>query len=462
MDRERRIVRGIYLLYIFLIPLERVFYRPTNMGMVLTMISASTIVMFVGFIIMVLKDRNALFPRKLNMFWGLFCFMSVYSLVVAYFVSMFQPFYHGHSVLLLPMTEICVYFAVIMSLLYNYHYLTTEFSLIDLRKPLSYSAWLVIIVGFLQLGIINGNGPCLVIYTALTKVFFLLPPEAILTSERGAMCWGSEVSTFFNCFILLIPYLFILGWGDLFNNREKRIYKIQTILLLFIATQSGSSSVSIGLVFFMMCAIMFICHIKISKKVVIGANLVGLTMSCLYTIDINFNTGDHQSFEYQAVGKVVDRKNKSTQNRSSTVAVDMKEFVKFPVTGVGDGLQGLWYNELTPSWTRSSEEVQTTLKKGIVNGGGNFFPAYLAAFGMIGIIVFLLFLRSYMRVFRTSYIAGIKEWRNMFNMAISLAMLVMWYMMTPRLNEFLILLIVLPCISRCQEQKLMIKSDKRQ
>lgn len=44
--------------------------------------------------------------------------------------------------------------------------------------------------------------------------------------------------------------------------------------------------------------------------------------------------------------------------RSSSIVNDMKIFFKYPITGVGDGLQGYWYNENLPIIYLASTEVQ--------------------------------------------------------------------------------------------------------
>lgn len=106
---------------------------------------------------------------------------------------------------------------------------------------------------------------------------------------------------------------------------------------------------------------------------------------------------DQESLDYILLGKITDTENHSTMMRSSSIVNDMKIFFKYPITGVGDGLQGYWYNENLPIMYLASTEVQDLAsgKNGIADGGGAYFPLMLSAYGLIGVFFLFLFLGGY-------------------------------------------------------------------
>lgn len=125
------------------------------------------------------------------------------------------------------------------------------------------------------------------------------------------------------------------------------------------------------------------------------AFFAGLAVAVLYSLDLSSSdaiNSDKESFEYVLVGKIQDRDNLSTAMRASTVINDMKIFYDYPFTGIGDGNQGYFYRQNVPMWVVASEEVQSLMHgTKIANGGGNFFPSFVSAYGLIGVVFFYFF-----------------------------------------------------------------------
>ena len=133
--------------------------------------------------------------------------------------------------------------------------------------------------------------------------------------------------------------------------------------------------------------------------------------------------------------------------RASTVINDFKVFTDFPIAGVGDGNQGFFYEENQPSWTLASDEVSSLIRTHTIpNGGGNFFPAYISAYGIIGILVLALFVINYKKLYCSSFLIQDKRINTIFQIAIILFLFAAWHVVGIKQSETIIFILSLPCI----------------
>ena len=179
---------------------------------------------------------------------------------------------------------------------------------------------------------------------------------------------------------------------------------------------------------------------------------MGFFIVVLYTLDLNVDTqsasSDKDSIEYILLGKLVDKENGSTAMRVSTVCNDMKIFLSYPLTGIGNGCQGYFYNNNIPLWTRFAEEVQRSLNYesgSISNGGGNFFASYISGYGLIGIIVLFLLIRQYQIRLKKSVVNYNIVAEFTFATCIIVFLLAGWYVQTIEDNKLMFML-ALGCV----------------
>ena len=146
--------------------------------------------------------------------------------------------------------------------------------------------------------------------------------------------------------------------------------------------------------------------------------------------------------------KFQDRENYSTMMRASTVVNDVKIFINNYGIGVGDGNQGYWYKDNVPEWCLSSVEVQDIISSHTIpNGGGAFFPSFFSAFGMLGAIALIMFLRKYRKAYKIFQINGNRRVLFIYQIAIVIFLFSGWYTMGIKKSETLIFILTLPCIS---------------
>jgi hypothetical protein len=373
--------------------------------------------------------------------------MVCYTIAATCCIAVNTPSYNGENMLFAPMENIVLYGLVALSVVYNYFFLSKVYRLSDLFKFFDISIWLILLVGFLQLGGMRGIGPCISIYDVLCNYLALKDMLSLISMDRGVVCFGSEPSSMMIYFLLLVPYLIAV---IRYQKKRKMMHIAMLLLLAILMIGSNSSSVMIAMGLTCICVVMWILNGKYPKWMLYSAFCIGAAVAILYAIDFTVNTSnrDSESFEYVIYGKVVDHKNMSTAMRSSTVASNINILIKYPFTGVGMGTQGLWYDETIPSWTRHSEEVQAVLRgrHGIGNGGGNFFPVWMSSFGIPGIILLMLFVARYRKWFAESAVMQNEITNAMVLIGWTISILSLWYVLGFKLFETQIVLFTLPLI----------------
>lgn len=113
--------------------------------------------------------------------------------------------------------------------------------------------------------------------------------------------------------------------------------------------------------------------------------------------------------------KPFDSNDFSTIQRSSVIKNCLLTFLSYPVLGVGNGVQGFFYERHLSYNDYRSYEVLNTLKyENGVPRGGSWAGSWLSGYGIVGIIALVLFIRKTYRIIRNykgttlyySYIIG--------------------------------------------------------
>ncbi len=444
---ERNFNAFWYKLYVLCLPFGRLIELPFGNTVNGILGQLSTSVMLVGVACLVVQGHFRL-ARRVGLLFLFWLFMAVYSLAASCVLT-FSLFNPVESPMYTCLGDIVLYFLAFLSIWYNWYNLSHAVSFRSLYRVFNWQLPILLVVGYLQLGTMLGVGPCVGAYTALSSVLALVPPEYLWEVNRGVTMFGSEPASASILCALVIPYVMsrIVNSGG-----GRRLYFLIVLLLFgFLMLLSGSSSV---LVQFLVAVVLFVLAsvgFRLGKLFYIGSFLVGLFIAVGYTAGWGekVEVTDRESLEYIVVGKALDRENMSTAMRASTVINDMKVFLDHPVTGVGNGNQGFWFKENTPFWVRASEEVQEIFsgRKGIANGGGNFFPAYVSGFGLIGIFMLLAFVVRYHRYYKTSVLADDETLRLCFDIGVVLFLFTSWFSVGLKNNETMLFLLSLPCVT---------------
>lgn len=446
----RDIDRALYKLYLFCLPLGQLF-KITPDSFLLPW-QFSTIIMMLGFFRIVVT-RPLKTNEGIRAFGKLYLFMAAYSLMASIVLSVTLDTALTVSPLRRCLGDVVLYLVALCSICYNYYGLTKLVSIAELLQIFKLQTIVLLIVGMLQLGTLFGVGNG--VYSVLCSVFALRDVVYLTSLDRGVTFFGTEPAASSIICYVVIPFILFSISNKKGFRKVAYIVSFAIMMLLFLSSNSSSALLS----FIFVCIVYILLYafkLRIKRLIMFLAFFAGLAVAVLYSLDLSSSdaiNSDKESFEYVLVGKIQDRDNLSTAMRASTVINDMKIFYDYPFTGVGDGNQGYFYRQNVPMWVVASEEVQSLMHgTKIANGGGNFFPAFISAYGLIGIIVFLFFLKSYSLSYRQSFIQEDKRFQMIYVLGISLFLLSGWYVVGVKLNEFICFLLSLPCVEKMRKK----------
>lgn len=439
--------RTLYKTYVFFLPLGRFIEFPFGDFINSMITQMSTWLMLLGVFILFLRAQGSAF-RGVSCFGKLYFFMAIYSLVASFILLFTLDPHFVETPLRTCMGDIIHYLLALLSIYYNYYHLTHTIHIRQLYKIFDGQIIVLLIIGYLQLGLLLGIGPMASIYISLASVLSLADFSWLMNLDRGVCFFGSEPASASKLCLLVIPFIL----SSIYHLKKGVRWKYIIYLLLFgiLMLMSNSSSVLVSFIliiaFFLFSAVLS----KIKKSLYYISFGAGLLLALLYTADFHSvsDAGDTSDWFYVIYGKALDKENMSTAMRMSTVINDMKIFYSYPLTGIGNGNQGFFYTQNIPSWVRPSEEVQHVLsgEVGIINGGGNFFPAYLSGFGLIGIIVLFRFLQRYKQKYSRSFLRKESRIDWVFKLGVLLFLFFSWTVLGIKQNETMLFLLTLPCV----------------
>lgn len=419
----------------------------------------STSVMFVGFIFLLPKlhkviDFHVLPFVKFWFFSVIYTFLACSFLVILYSVGFTDQIdryaWNLETPYAAAMRDLFFWLCCIMTLIYCYYNLRFIVSFDKLGKIIELSIWAVLIVGVLQLGVLNGISVCSTIYYGCSIIFKLVDFNSIEMLERGICFWGSEPASASALTMFILPYSIITFIKA--QKWRKIRFGIYVFILLFLMLHSGSSSTLITSLIVLACTLLYILKKTIKTWVYLVSFSFGLVVALLYSLDVKITStavsSETNSIDYIILGKVLDRENGSTATRVATVCNDMRIFASYPLTGVGNGCQGFFYKNNIPDWTKFSDEVKILLyyEGGVIaNGGGNFFASYFSGFGLIGAFVLLLLVRRFKLGLKKSIVSNDPIAKFTFAICIVIFLLAGWYVQTIEDNRLMFML-ALGCV----------------
>ena len=440
---SKSLLTNIYKLYILCLPLGRLFDLPFGDSFNKVITQFSTLIMLLGVFLIFMIRGIRLGKERNNIFVKIYAYMVIVSVVMA-FVLTFSIETYSESPLSAIIGDIVLYLFVILSVYFNTYCLSHCIRVDKLYRLFDWQIVILLIVGYSQFfGIRGFEAP----YNLLSSVFALRELSWLVDLDRGVTFFGSEPSSAAILCFVVMPYLY----SSIQNQRgyKRTLYIIALSMFLFLVFCSNSSQF---LILFIGSALLFLwsCFKPIRRYFYYISFACGAFFALEYlaveSVTMTSNS-DYESLEYVILGKIVDRENQSTAMRASTVINDLKVFAEYPIVGVGDGNQGFFYANNQPSWTKASREVSDLISRNVIpNGGGNFFPAYISAYGILGIFVLLLFISKYRKLYRTSILMADKRIDLIFQIAMILFLFAGWHVVGIKQSETIIFILSLPCL----------------
>ena len=383
MTKEKifeKIKKIVYYCYVVLMPFlipsffTNKFHLPYLLGM-------SSIFLFLGLILIIFSTKSRSNIKegisKLKIFIIYFALTTITSLIMCTIISFQDVKIEG--MLFAVVKQICFNAYSLLIIFYNYIMLK-EISFKPIIKILWYESIVCIFICLLQV-------LCMKFMFAI-KVFDLFNFLGILRPgeyymELGRITgFGYEPSAFtsFSVFVSLPIFL-----SCVMSKQKILLNTLLAGLTIVCAYFTKSSAVYICLFcvlgVFILCLISKLTKTK-NKKLFIFISLISLVFISVFLL-----VGWKEIVRLFL--KMFDLKHESTVYRYSTVYNDILCFFKYPIWGVGNGLQGLFYNSHINGTlfteTQSLEIIEALNgNKGILSGGG-FIPSVLSGYGILGI-----------------------------------------------------------------------------
>lgn len=212
---------------------------------------------------------------------------------------------------------------------------------------------------------------------------------------------GSEPST--NAIIIgmiSLPYVI----SQLVHGAPKR-FRLYLVALLVLVGFVSSSQCYFSVLFLGVGCLIVFRPKRIKRTLIIALSLI-CCIACMAFIMFSasgMNLMENEAInqaQYYIFEKIKDSSNQSTAYRMSTLVNDFFVFERYPVFGVGDGLQGFYFNEnIAEHWNvGGSIELESALagKIGLVNSG-SLMTGLLSSFGVVGFALFAHVLFSSIR-----------------------------------------------------------------
>jgi hypothetical protein len=265
-----------------------------------------------------------------------------------------------------------------------------------MRKLMDISCWITIVVGFLQILIILQVPGVRDIYDNMDVLDVLVQSNKIINIGRVCATRVEPANMTISICVYLLPY----SMSRVIHEKDKRKYIFFIIALTVICFYGLSSAVLVAILGAFAVFIYFT-----AKKTRTGSFVLFLLVAAIITLML-IGTGalDETEFgekvSYLLMEKTTNTSNLSSGYRYTTVVNDLVCFLKYPVTGVGNGNQGFLYNStMNSDWVTEAMRTnyQTVKAMSGANGvlsGGAFVPSFISGYGLVGIILLCIYISA--------------------------------------------------------------------
>lgn len=379
----------VFFLYLIMMPFEN--FHPLGLNSLGTFArSPSFLFHVVGLGIMFVKTKGKIKLDEYGYFKALFklvFFVNGISLIMA-------------TVLYFPLGKLAgqrtidtiwqpmFYKFVTVSIIYYNYYMIKKVDFEFIKRTIKIIILYTLGLGYIQIAAILGGNPFKSILDGFNALGLTYSTNICL-SNRKVILMFSEPSY---AEILICGLLMPLICGDLVTSRKKQKHIAVLLAFLPIVIFNASSSLLIGV---LVClSITVYIHFKdrgITKHQMVTALVGGgIVLGLLLRNQVLLNLVKQQVFE-----KPFDSINLSSIQRMSIIRNCLLTFLSYPILGVGNGVQGFFYEKHLSDNDYRSYEVLNTLKyENGVPGAGSWAGGWLSGYGIIGIIALGTFIKK--------------------------------------------------------------------
>lgn len=313
-------------------------------------------------------------------------YLNLSSLIMAFVMYSIYGDHNGESPFSAILPMILFYFQYLFIFLYNIR----VFSIVRYRDMISIFDKLCIVllsIAFVQVAVMNGIGGA--IYDVFASIVGGFNKSADLPKLCLTMSEGAGAGCVMGVFIF--PYLL----SRVLNGSRSAGRQLLLWLIPLYYTHSSTAMILFAVgVLFTVYRILFINNSIEGRKFI--WNFFGYAILAVIALSVLSASGIIKSDVFDSINyllfqKATDGSNGSAVSRTVTLAYNWGCFTEMPIMGVGNGLQGYFFNKYFPIsafYVEGSDvgafyEIAQT---GIANGD-SFLPGYFSGYGIIGLVV---------------------------------------------------------------------------
>lgn len=383
----------VFFLYLIMMPFEN--FHPFGLNSLGTFArSPSFFFHIIGLVIMIVKTKGRIKLDEYGYFKSLFklvLLVNSISLIMAAVLYFPIGRLAGQRTLDTIWQPMFYKFMTVAIIYYNY-YMIKKVDFEFIKKTISIIIFYTLGLGYIQIAAILVGNPFKNILDELNMLGLTYSTNICLSSGKAILMF-SEPSY---AEILICGLLMPLICGDLITSRKKQKHIVILLAFLPIVIFNASSSLLTGVLICL--SITVYIHFRdgtITKRQMIAfLTASGIALVALLGDRSLLNLIKQQVFE-----KPFDNTNLSSIQRTSIIRNCLLTFLGYPILGVGNGVQGFFYEKHLSANDYRSYEVRNTLKyENGVPGAGSWAGGWLSGYGIIGIIALVSFIKKTYRI----------------------------------------------------------------
>lgn len=318
----------------------------------------------------------------------LMIFLNISSAIMSVIMQMIYG-NHGTESAYQGIIGMCLYFAqYFFMFLYNYH-IFEILSIERIKKILCYDCRILLFIAYFQIFVMNGIGAG--IYDKLNFLGILNNskdlPKLCLTGTEGASA-GSLIAVF------VFPFLL----SKVIMGERKHLLELLLWIVPLYYTFSSTAYILAVISILTFIVLLLIHNDNTSKGIATLLIVIMLILLVFYIVTTTNLLSNKQieQLQYLFFEKASDKNNGSTVSRTIPLLVNWGAFTEYPIMGVGNGLQGYFYEKYIPDWAlrASGSDIGVFIERSRqgINNGGLFFPGILSGYGIVGCAAIAIFI----------------------------------------------------------------------
>ena len=420
-QKKNNLEKTIAKIYIWFFPFKMITIFSGLSSIFIGLANRTSFLFFILGMIIYIMHRKIIIPGSgdnslFSSFFIMYLICDVTSIIMAVIQFNSLGYIGGESTFDAILPKILYSFAYMVFIIYNAH----VFEILpkeEISKIIEQIITVCIVLGFLQILVIFIGGPAAALNNILSNIFGSWSNYSISQTQRIALITSepATIAGFLGAF--LFPYVYSKVIENGFT--KKRIIQLILLAIIMYYTKSSTGYSLFAVEFFVFGAI----YLKQSNSSLAVKFIFVFFMVIAIIGFVMLALGDSiisENISRILVDKIFSKDNTSTATRKVPLYVNWGAFTEHPIFGVGNGVQGFYYEKYFPAWAHQSiwAEANYIRSGSVLFDGALFFPSFLSGYGIVGVFLLALFVlgcikiiklnRSYLGYFYPFYIlAGV-------------------------------------------------------